>query len=938
MENVQEGTPETTRKNIPGFWKRIGAFFDQYYALFFAPVLVGCLYITVLAMMGVAPFGDKYTAASYDLSAQICPFVEHLFDVFQGKSTLTYSYAIVGGADVTGTFLYFFISPFSFLFLIFGDGKVAYASSIVMLCKLMAIAFSGAWFAKTQFKDIPDYLCMAVGCVYAYCGYMFVANTYINWMDFIIYMPFCAAAFRHFVKTDKILPFSILVGCCIYTCFSIACFSLFTVYPTLIAYALLCVEKERRKHFIAYLSLSFAVAILIALPVLAPALGAYMRGARGGDLFENVWKGFAVSSDGALGGLESSSDFLESYTESLYRKWSYIICDSIFVALTIFWFIRTRLKDKLAKFMLVAAVFTMLPLLVDEAMNLMNMGSYMSYALRFGFLNALYFLGGACLALEGWYYNWGDAYDGRPLYEGDIQETENSPETEKEGGRCEVIDESATISFGAKIAQWGKRMFPKRKVSTYICMVLLCVMAVFAMVVIALLCLDGGLEAIWTPLTKDTEMIDSLGGFSARLAHSLGGAEGLVIPFIFVIVITAVGLLMTVFRRISPRFLSYILIGVVGMQVVFLNCHLVAGNASTQHVNVGYYQEISAILNERDEGYFRVKDCNDKLTACVPLSGGANSFSVFSSVIDKDNFATYQIFAYLGNGKNSFKSGHSSTKYNRGEDFGDSFMGYKYFLYYADPNKKDKTVKDQLETLENTKPYLKKVMEENEQGKEVHLKRGNFYVYENTIVFPLGYRVSGEQYRFVSENISNSANRKKNQAALYEYLRGEELFEFTKNEVVTAKSATELSNYLWDKAADVEVGAGKITAHVTAEEGEHLLLNFVASKGYTVTVNGKPAQLLDNDLKLLSVALEEGENEVVFTYSSPYVKYAAVGFGGGALALVLLWLVMKKTKIVQHMEGVIAWAGIVLAVGLVAFFMLYPTCVFTVKLILLLLG
>ena len=48
--------------------------------------------------------------------------------------------------------------------------------------------------------------------------------------------------------------------------------------------------------------------------------------------------------------------------------------------------------------------------------------------------------------------------------------------------------------------------------------------------------------------------------------------------------------------------------------------------------------------------------------------------------------------------------------------------------------------------------------------------------------------------------------------------------------------------------------------------------------------------------------------------------------------------IMKKTKIVQHMEGVIAWAGIVLAVGLVAFFMLYPTCVFTVKLILLLLG
>ena len=76
---------------------------------------------------------------------------------------------------------------------------------------------------------------------------------------------------------------------------------------------------------------------------------------------------------------------------------------------------------------------------------------------------------------------------------------------------------------------------------------------------------------------------------------------------------------------------------------------------------------------------------------------------------------------------------------------------------------------------------------------------------------------------------------------------------------------------------------------------------------------------------------------MVFTYSSPYVKYAAVGFGGGALALVFIWLVLKKTKLFSRLEGVVAWAGILLATAVVAFFMLYPTCVFTVKLITMLL-
>ena len=247
---------------------------------------------------------------------------------------------------------------------IFGDGRVAYASSIVMLCKLMTIAFAGTWFAKKLFNGIPDYLCIVVGVVYAYCGYTFVSNTYINWMDFLIYLPFTTAAFKHFVKTEKFLPFAILVACCIYTCFSIACFSLFTVFPALIAYGLLCVEKERRNKFIAYLCLAFVVAILISLPVLFPALGAYSVSGRGGGLFDNLWYGFTVNSTTGNPENFNSSNFIDTYSESVYRTWSYILSDSVFVVLTLVWFYRKGLKDGFAKFMLVAGVLTLLPTLV----------------------------------------------------------------------------------------------------------------------------------------------------------------------------------------------------------------------------------------------------------------------------------------------------------------------------------------------------------------------------------------------------------------------------------------------------------------------------------------------------------------------------------------------------------------------------------------------
>ena len=893
--------------------KRISAFLDRNYALFFAPLLVGFLYLFALSQYGVYPFGDKYTAASYDLSAQICPFIEHLFDVFDGKSTLTFSYAIVGGADVTGTFLYFFISPFSFLFLIFGDGKVAHASSIVMTCKLMAIAVAGTWFAKKVFKGIPDYICIAVGVLYAYCGYTFVSNTYINWMDFLIYLPFATAAFKHFVKTGKFLPFSLLVGACIYTCFSIACFSMFTVFPALVFYGLLCVEKGKKHRFIAYLSLSFVVAVLFALPVLLPALGAYSVSGRGGDLFEGLWYGFTVNSKTSLPDSFTSSKFIETYTNSVYAKWSYILSDSVFVVLTLVWLYRKGLKDSFARFMLVAGVLILIPTVVDESMRLLNMGSYMSYALRFGFLSALYFLGGACLCLEGICFSYGHSYDGKKIL------VESTDEPSKEG---------CMSAFIGKV----KGIF--RKENTALLVWSGALVAVGAVVFVFLLWFINGdhYKTVLKLFKMDT--------FSASaFAHSLGGMEIVSVFFFVVAAVTILGAFLIEGKKVSPFFFSAVMIVILSTQVVFYSDQLVYGNRSTQHTSYGNYRLLSEELNERNDGYFRVKDYGYKksdgswegsVTACIPFTAGCNSFSVFSSVIDKDNFIPYQLFGYLGNGKNSFKSAHNMSKDNICEEFGDSFLGYKYYI-----------VPKKSKTHAEGKAYLQPVWQTDDagepvldsEGNKIQLSQGDYFVYENTIVFPLGYKVQQGGFTFVAPNTNNSQNRKKNQRALYKFLRGEDLVAKTGSDKVDVVSATELSAYLWDKAAQVEVSAGKITAKVTAEAGESLFLNFVAVKGYTVTVNGKKAELVDNDLQFLLVDLEEGENEVVFTYSSPYIKYMAVGAVVGMAMLAAVAFVVKKTKLVEKVAPIVSWIAIAIAVGVVSFFMIFPSGVFLSKVV-----
>ncbi len=880
MKDMEQVEQKGNMRNNP-----VGAFFQRNYPLFFAPVIVAFAYVIALLQYDVYPFGNKYTAASYDLSAQIAPFVEHLFDVFDGKSTLTFSYAIVGGADVTGTFLYFFISPFSFLFLLFGDGKVAHASSIVMLCKLASISVAGTWFAQKLFKGIPDYLCIAVGVTYAYCGYTFVANTYINWLDFLIYLPFCVGGFCKFTKTGSFLLFALLTSCCIYTCFSIACFALFTVYPALIFYALLCVKKEERGEFISKFSLALLTAILLALPVLLPALGAYSVSGRGGSLFENLWKGFTLSSEGNPE-IFQSSVFIDSYVESMYRKWSYIFSDAVFLVLTLIWFYRKGLRDKFAQFMLLAGVLTSLPLLVDESMNLLNMGSYMSYALRFGFLNAVYFLGGACLCLENICYKPFSAYDGNLLFS-----------QSDEGGRYAF--KSIFRKENRRILLWSSGLI-----------VLGLAVAGFLLWFIS----GDNYLTLLAAFGSDSS------GFSGSYAHSLGGLEVVIIPFILVAIVLIVGAFFVADKKTTPRLLSIVLVVVVGLQVFFYNGHLVLGNRSTQHERLGSYQVLNEEFSCREEGYFRVKDYDDSMTACAPFTGGGNSFSVFSSVIDKDNFQLFSLFGYKGNGKNTFKSAHNEGASNLDKVFADCFMGYKYFV----------STQEDLHTQDGLKKYVQPVY----TAAGERLQEGDLYAYENTIVFPSGYKVASGEFRFVAPNTNSSTNRKKNQAALYEFLAGERLT----TEKVTPDIARRLCEDLKNRQAQVQVGAGKITARVTASAGEGLLLNFVAVKGYTVTVNGKKAKLIENDLKLLSVGLEKGENEVVFTYRSPYRKQAVIGALVGLIGLLAVAFVYRKTKLVERCAPVIAGIGIALALGLIVFFMVFPTGVFLTKVLELLKG
>ncbi len=959
-------TQKSGKEKLRNIWKK-----SRVYLI--VSLLIAVVYCLFLAARNIYPFGSGSRVNSqYDLLAQICPFYEHIFDVINGKSSLFYSNAIAGGADVFGIFAFFAVSPFSPLFLIFGEGNVYAASAIVMPLKLIAIAVSAIFVVRKLFRNIPEYIVGAVGMLYAFSGYMFVANTYINWMDLLVYMPFCVLAFVHFTKTDKILPLVVSMDCMIYTCFSISCFSLFLVYLAFMAYVLIVVPKENRKHVAFRICLSLLYTVAAALPILCPALMAYIRSGRNTGIFSNL--------------------FEDLNSLHLYRKITYIVSDTFFLILTAAYFIRSKFRTKQDVFLLVIGIISLSYVLVDEICILLNFGSYMSYALRFGFLNSAYFLFMACLTLDS--LPWKEEQSLQKTESADSSDcaetakTADSPLSGTANGAAKANAQPVTVKksrYERTKAKLAARAVTES--SDFNGALILCVLA--AAFIIGL---------FWIFKKVDSGELEWSKNAFSSFAHSTGALEIIAIIFGMVLVIFIVAYLLYKFRISKLSTIALMLCSVVIAQTICYNAMLIWGNTfnPTNYEQYATLADIAESIEGNDD--FRIKDYGDALTSNIPLTAHGNSFSVFSSVTDADNFIVHDKFGYNGNGVNNLKSGGGSL-------LSDCLLGYKYYFYRYQTDGTESTL---------SRSYLKEVTVDGETQ-----RTQSFLLYENIYAFPacytvqtdslsmeggyldymeelhtflggegslvsyypvedrdITYQASGDYYQvriYIREegNISvfsafteedgvlgttshysedklspyvgnHNLSYSKNIGSWYTLnlkaaegatLTPEMIKANIRTAVIPLSKVAKLAEVTRSNACELEVGADSYRATAFAENDHtYLFLNYVAIRGMRATVNGKEAELLDNGLKFMLVKLEEGENVVEIVYHSPYPKYILLGIGGGGVLIAGLYLATKKlSKLCMALEKPVYVLALGLGGAIGLFYIVFPVLVFLFK-------
>lgn len=958
-----------------------------------AVIIFGIFYF-MLWLFDVFPFSD-YTDSQYDLLAQIVAYAEHFFDVMKGEASLFYSVRVGGGMDVFGTVMYCLCSPFTFLFFIFGEGNVYYAASVMLPVKLTCIAASAIVMIKVRFPDMSNLIAVPVALLYAFCGYMFVANTYINWLDFLIYMPLAVLAFGHMRRTGHVRYLALVIAGTIYACFSIACFSMLVSYPVMVAYAFLVVERGNRKEYLFRISFCYLCGILAALPIMVPSLIAYLSSGRSTGLFENLWDGISEL--------------------SYYRKFTYILSDAVFVVLIAVYFIKTHFSTKESRFLGVAGLLIMMPVLVDECCLLMNMGSYLSYALRFGFLNAVYELYVSCLVLENVRLNRKSRFAER------ARGGANGllPKESRGCAEAKTVRKEKTAGMSQKERKTGKHERTKAKrwiggelAESGIFLLFLALVLLACVVIYEVFCVVSGFDGLDLSGLSTLDSIvesarDASGSFSSSFAHSTGGLEGILVLFAALVVVTVPAILLYKFRLLDSRVIYVCMAVVIFFELVFFGSQLVSGNIFNPVRYTEYNSLYEQVLetDEEKEYYYRIKDCNAYLSDNQSLITDSYSYAAFSSVIDEDNFAPNIVFGYGSNGVNTLKGRYGTV-------FGDCLLGYKYYFYQTGSGS----------TL--NREYL-----------ELFAEESNFSFYKNTIVFPSAYTVSsgdmgvetdydcyfdnmqnlyaflggegdvfttysipdsdisyktvtdeetGEEietvavkvrlrtsgdFSFYSELPTDAGIRyftssydssydisevktytyhNQSLSSYYSmYLYSEDGYELTTEEVqekcsikaISVDTLTALSAKLRERACDYTIENTLVKtsyeACVTADSpGEYLFLNYLSIDGMKAYVNGREVELVENGLNMIVVPLDEGENDVEIVYKSPYMVYAGVAAIAAIIVLLVLFVITrKKEKWVKALHAPVAVLSVALAAVVVAFFMVFPTVVLCVKIV-----
>ena len=270
---------------------------EQYPGVWACPLIAAGLSLVLMtlayAYLGVWPLGEK-SIMLVDMHHQYAPLLSELRDRLLEGNISSYSFHIGLGANFFPAFAYYLASPLNVLLVLFPEAHLTEGILVITLLKNALAAGAFAACAQYLYRR-RDARVVALSVMYSMMLYMLAYSWNIMWLDVVALLPLVVLAMEHMLRTGRWLPYTLLLALALFANYYIA----FMLCVFLVLYMAVWMLR-RRRNLSGYLwgVGRFAGASLLAgglaAALLVPTAMALGRTSAAGDAFPGFGSNFPL--------------------------------------------------------------------------------------------------------------------------------------------------------------------------------------------------------------------------------------------------------------------------------------------------------------------------------------------------------------------------------------------------------------------------------------------------------------------------------------------------------------------------------------------------------------------------------------------------------------------------------------------------------------------
>lgn len=317
--------------------------------------------IAMLRLFHYAPFGTS-SLASMDADIQYLDFFAYLKECAAGRNSIFYSMSTHLGQSNFTLFAYYLASPVNLLLFFFDRNHLQDYFDIAVAVKLALSAFTMSWYLQTRFEGrLKKILTAILTLSYAWMNYSFMQSSNIMWLDGLYMMPLIMLGIWKILKGGKTISLALPAGLAIlFNWYAAGMICLFSILWFAFEALLLLTEGEIGPGRMILKTLKYiwamGLGVLISGVFFLPTVWLFLsQGTGRGDpqLFQDLYynnfisiiQGFAVGSGSNLGRVDlfcgtlallgAAAFFFSDRIRGAHKLLAASLC--LFLVLSFFW-------------------------------------------------------------------------------------------------------------------------------------------------------------------------------------------------------------------------------------------------------------------------------------------------------------------------------------------------------------------------------------------------------------------------------------------------------------------------------------------------------------------------------------------------------------------------------------------------------------------------